>query len=345
MNKIIFSIVILLWATSCTRNSESNGPLTKEILEFTLTKDQSIESFKNSEGEFFFVKITGMANTGDRYIYIDKARSTAYATDKDFKNHKVFTGTGDGPGEFISIGNISSINTQNKHFIINDLRYDKMVVFNDKEEYLYEIKLDRIIDPWDNSVIFNEKTIVFVKGGIAEDSSFTYNSVNALNKERKTIRINGTEGILGDGFCSFQIQNKYLFIAKETYPSYLVCSKEGELLKNGDLTSFPLFQKNAQIAAEILKGYEGLSASVIIIEDIFLAQEKIFILTHEWTAIDSYRTNMVLELTLDNTNTLNIEKVYRLDKEDDYLAIMVDEKRLIASSKRTGFLDIYTLPE
>jgi len=336
-------VISLILVTSCQNFDRKD--ITKEFLEYSLTKDGYIESFDNRGEEFFFVKITGMASTEDRYIFIDDARSAAYSTDKNFKNFIEIATSGEGLGEFFSIGNISKPNSKNNQFAINDLRSNKFVIFNEIGEVLDEIKLERGLEPWENGVSFENDEILYVKGNSISNPEFTYHLLNTSNKELKTIKIAGTEDTPGNGFYAFQIKNKYLFVSTETYPTYLVTNKNGELLKVINLTNYPILEKNTSIAAEKLKSFQGLNASIILFEHVFLANERIFILSYIWTSVDSYRINMVLELTLDKKNSLNIEKVFYLDNEENYSAIMVDDKRLITSSKRSGYLDIYTLPD
>lgn len=329
--------MLVLW--SCQDFQE------EEIGELYLTKEKTITSFSDSNGEtFFFVKITGMANAGDSYIFIDDARSAAYSTDKDFKNYKVITTTGDGPGEFLSIGNISNINSVNQHFIINDLRYDKLVILDEKQNFNSELKLERNLDPRNNSIVFDGDKIIFVTATLRNKTNIEYVFINYTSKKIDTFQIPGTEDIPGERFSTFQLNDKYVFIAKHSYPSYLITSKNGELLKNGDLLKYPLLSENVSIASEKLKSL-GVPASIVLFEHIFSSENKIFILSNNLFEDGNFRTNQILELELVKGNSLDIKKVYHLSEDDDYRAILIDGNKIIASNKRTGYLDIYSLPD
>jgi hypothetical protein len=331
-------LVIFLFYSSCQKIEDG------KINKVALTKVQTVSHFYAENGEeSYFIEINAMEKTRNHYLFLDRKRQAAYITDKHFKSFKKITAFGEGPNEILSIGNFSNIHPGNQNFLIHDLKSRKYLLFSENHEFLKDFK-QSYVRPWHNKFAYTDD-FIFLAEGSSLNGNPEFVQVNLEGQLINKIKVNNNQQNFGESFDSFLLDNHFVFISTDNSPSYVIADKEGKIVNSGDFSSHPLFHDDVEIAKEIIEPYKNLDATIAVLQDIYIQGNSIYILGISYNKDGSSISNKVFELKFNKEMVLEIHSLYHLDKESDYRAIMLDGAMLIASNKRTGNLDIYTIPK
>ncbi len=330
-------IFFIIFCNSC--NIIDSAP----IKYFELTKERSIDSFKNAEGEIeLFISIKSMGLLEDRYTYLDGKRDAAYITDKDFTNFKQLTTFGEGPGEVQSIGSLSNSNPTTGEFIINDISTNKLLFYSKYGNFIKELKLPKF-NLWDNKILFDNNHLLFSPIPPQLASAPKIVKLDLFGQVLQEIELSFPKELGGQELSILKINDVYISIAKSNFPSFAILNQAGEVINTGVISGHEIIENNIKISKTIRESYGSLNVSVGLFKDIYLSGERIFILVTEISEDQSSITNKVYELELIKDNLI-IKNIFQLDLNEDYLCILVDEDKLLASSFRTGYIDEYVLP-
>lgn len=341
MKKKYYTILVLIYSIaffSCGEKQED------EIAYYNLKKKNTIEHFINDEDEIIlFSFIIAMRQIGENYIFLDKVKQSAYKTDRDFNESEPLNFFGQGPGEVQSMGNFSNLNLSKDEFIISDIQTNKLQFYSRNGDFKREIKLSET-NIWHNKIYYEEDFILFGEIPPQLATAPKIIKIDLSGNIQNQIELNFSNEVTGHELSIFKLQDVFLSISMNNSSSYAVFTKDGKILNKGSLSGHEIIEKNEKIAKDILERYKPINVSVALFSDIYVDQDRLFILVNEILEDQSHTANKVFELNLVDNN-LVIKKIYQLDENESYyLSILVDENKLLASNKRTGFIDEYTLP-
>ncbi len=142
----------------------------------------------------------------------------------------------------------------------------------------------------------------------------------------------------------FKVEDKFLRIARENFPSYEVFNENGEVLFTGDLSGYEIFHGAIDKFKEL--GPTNRLISVGVINEIVVVKNEIFIqYVHFFENGNSITKDLaVFELAEDNSLKLT-KLIYFQNEGISYYSFGTDGKELLMYSAESGAIDVYELED